>query len=225
MSRIEQPSSGRGSLRDIQLLINKNRLIIDKEIKAIFKELTNEVIIWQSPLEADNYAEYRDDSFIDKIELDTKEIQLREFWPIRGPQWDALATTANKSIILVEAKANIPEIVSSPTSAGLISKKLIDKSLNETKKYLEVKNNVDWSGKFYQYTNRLAHLYFLRVRRNKPAYLINIYFIGDKSVNGPSTEIEWRAALQVMYLYLGLTKHKLSKYMADIFIDVNELNK
>ena len=149
-----------------------------------------------------------------------QEIKLNEFWPTRGPQWDALAITTDKRILLIEAKANIPEIVSPPTSAGQKSKELIDKSLKETKDYLRIKNDIDWSGTFYQYTNRLAHLYFLRVKRDIPTYLINIYFIGDKSVNGPNTQGEWKAALQVLYSYLGLSRHKLSKYMADIFIEV-----
>ena len=88
-----------------------------------------------------------------------------------------------------------------------------------------VKNNIDWSGKFYQYTNRLAHLYYLRIKHGKVAYLVNIYFTGDKSVNAPDTSGEWKAALQVLYSYLGLSRHKLSKYMADIFIDYNDLKK
>lgn len=226
MAIIEQPSDGHGSLQDIQLLVNKNAGLIDHHITTAFADLTNDnKINWQSPLTDKKYAEYRDNDFIDKIGLDRQEIKLHEFWPKRGPQWDALATTTDKRIILVEAKANIPEVVSPPTSAGQKSKDLIDKSLNETKDYLGLKNDIDWSGKFYQYTNRLAHLYFLRVRRDKPAYLINIYFIEDKSVDGPDTKEEWKAALQVLHSYLGLSRHKLSKYMADIFIDVNELKK
>jgi len=224
MARIEQSSDGHGSLRDIQLLINKNTKLIDRHIKTAFADLTNCIVNWQSPLQEDLYAEYRDNDFIDKVGLDNQEIKLSEFWPIQGPQWDALATT-NQGVILVEAKANIPEIVSPATSAREKSKKLIDKSLKETKDYLSIKNNIDWSGKFYQYTNRLAHLYFLRIKRDKPVYLINIYFIGDKSVNGPNTIQEWEAALQVLYCYLGLSRHKLREYMADIFIDVNELKE
>ncbi len=164
MTRVEQPSDKHGSLRDIQLLINKNTGLIDKHIKAAFAELTNDTIVWQSPLSEDKYAEYRDNEFIKKVGLDRQEIKLEEFWPSRGPQWDALATTADKRIILVEAKANIPEVVSSPQKR-------------------------------------------------------------DKSVNDPETEGEWKAALQVLYSYLGLSKHKLSKYMADIFINVNDLKK
>jgi len=223
MAIVKQPSNGHGSLRDIQLLVNRNVKLIDQHIKNIFPDLNNDTIIWKSPLKIDNYAEYRDNDFIKIVGLANEEIKLREFWPVRGPQWDALATTANKKIILVEAKANIPEVVSPGTCAGEKSKNLIIKSLNETKLYLGIKNNIDWSGKFYQYTNRLAHLYFLRVKCSKPAYLINIYFIGDKSVNGPSTKGEWKAALQVLNSHLGVSQHKLSKYMSNIFIDYKDL--
>jgi len=225
MAIIKQPSDGHGSLKDIQLLVNKNAGLIDRYIKRAFADLNNDTINWQSPLQKDNYAEYRDNDFIDRVGLNRSEIKLDEFWPTRGSQWDALATTTDNKIILVEAKANIPEVVSPATRAGQKSKTLIVKSLNETKDYLGLKNDIDWSGKFYQYTNRLAHLYFLRVKRDKPVYLINIYFTGDKSVDGPDTQGEWKAALKVLYSYLGLSRHKLNKYMADIFIDYNDLKK
>jgi hypothetical protein len=225
MNRIKQNPHGHGSLKDIQILINKNQDIIDREIKKSLKGLSGREIIWTSPIESDDFAEYRDNGFIENVELDPKEIKLNEFWPTRGPQWDALARTKNGDIILVEAKANIPEIVSPATGASESSKELIDRSLLETKEYLNIKNDIDWSGKFYQYTNRIAHLYFLREKCNKSAYLINVYFIGDKSVNGPESILEWQGALTVLHTYLGLTHHKLSKYMADIFIDINDLNK
>ncbi|RMD91999.1 MAG: hypothetical protein D6813_06625 [Calditrichaeota bacterium] len=225
MTKVKQPSDGKGSLRDIQLLVNKNQGLIDHHIKRVFPTLLNDDIEWQSPLDKDDYAEYRDNDFIKRVGLDPQEIKLGTFWPKGGPQWDALATTTSKRIILVEAKANIPEVVTPATGASPKSKDLIDKSLKETKDYLGLKNEVDWSGTFYQYTNRLAHLYFLRVKHKKPAYLINIYFIGDKDVNGPDTKSEWKCALQVMYTYLGLSRHKLSKYMADIFIDTDDLRK
>ncbi|OFY98193.1 MAG: hypothetical protein A3K10_12745 [Bacteroidetes bacterium RIFCSPLOWO2_12_FULL_31_6] len=225
MTKIKQKSDGRGSLRQIQLLINKNQDQIDNIIKKEFPELAKDTIIWKSPKENEGFAEYRDNEFIDQLELDRKIIKLDEFWPTRGAQWDAFATTKDRNIILVEAKANIPEIVTPATSAGPKSKSLIDKSLKETKEFLGIKNDIDWSGKFYQYTNRLAHLYFLREKHNKPAYLLNVYFIGDKTVNGPESIQEWKGALQVLYSYLGIANHKLSKYMTNIFIDVKTLKQ
>lgn len=224
MAIVKHSSGGKGSLNDIQLLVNKNKALIDHLISVEFPELSKENIEWKSPLKK-NYEEYRDDDFIKLVGLNPAKINLNKFWPVRGPQWDALAATAEGSIILVEAKANIPEVVSPATSAGPKSKVLIDKSLNDTKAHLGITNDVDWSGKFYQYTNRLAHLYFLRVKCKVPTYLVNIYFVGDKTVNGPETIQEWQAALQVMHAYLGVSTHRLSKYIADIFIDVCALKK
>lgn len=223
MSKVNQPGNGHGSLKDIQDLVNKNQDLINGLIKTEFPEMINDKIYWKSPIEDDNFAEYRDNDFIDIIGLDRQEIKLEEFWPRLGPQWDALAITSGNRIILVEAKANIPEIVSPSSNAGPKSKILIDKSLKMTKIDLGVNNNVDWSGRFYQYTNRLAHLYFLRTVYKKPAYLINIYFLNDESVSGPKTISEWEAALQVLYSYLGLSHHKLSKYMTNIFVDVKKI--
>lgn len=223
MTRIAQKSNGKGSLKDIQVLINKNQDLLNNLIKSKLKDFKNEEIIWTSPLKNDDYSEYRDDDFLFNVGLNPKEIQLDKFWPKQGPQWDALGKTKSGKVLLVEAKANIPEIVSDRTKAKNRSKCLIDYSLNETKQFLNINNEADWSGKFYQYTNRIAHLYFLREKSKKPTYLINIYFIGDKTVSGPKTEQEWKGALKVLYTYFGIGKHKLRKYMLDLFIDVNKL--
>jgi len=126
---------------------------------------------------------------------------------------------------LVEAKANIPELKSPATRATGNSKILIDKSIRELKAYLNVQNSVDWTDTFYQYTNRMAHLYFLREKLKKKAYLVNIYFINDKSVpNSPTTEKRWIDEIQDMKQYLGIpTGHMLEQFMADIFVDLDAL--
>jgi hypothetical protein len=225
MSRNPQEANGKGSLKDIQVLINEKTSLINNRIKEKFKDLIDDEIDWVSPKDNDDFAEYRDDCFLEKVGLNSMEIKLNEFWPQKGPQWDALAKTTKGSIILVEAKANIPEVISPPTGAGNVSKSLILKSLYETKWFLSIKNDIDWSGTFYQYTNRLAHLYFLREKCKKQVFLVNVYFIGDNTVKySPKTKQEWEAALIVVKKYLGLPKkHKLSKYMVDIFIDINEV--
>ena len=98
-----------------------------------------------------------------------------------------------------------------------------DPAVDETKQYVNSKSSADWSSYFYQYTNRLAHLYFLRVLNDIPAYLIFVYFLNDKDMNGPETEAEWIAALKVMKKYLGIGRNRLSKYIGDIFVDVKDL--
>lgn len=219
MGRIKQKSNGKGSLKDIQMLINDYPDIINNELSSYFPKLKE--IKWLSPLKEDDYAEYRDQDFLDRIRV--KPIHaLKDFWPSRGPQWDALGS-AGKSPILIEAKANIPELISPGTQAGETSFATIDNSLRRVKADLNIKNEYDWSNTFYQYTNRIAHLWYLRVLNNVPAYLFNIYFINDQSVNGPKSKQEWEGAIALLKSFLGIGKHKLSKYMADIFIDLKSI--
>ncbi len=150
--------------------------------------------------------------------------RLEDFWPVRGPQWDAFARIGTRGAVLVEAKANIPEVVSPGTGAEGERRALLEKSLAELKAFLGVDPNIPWSGKFYQYVNRLAHLYFLREINRQDAYLAFVYFTGDSDVDGPATVAEWNDALTVAKCALGIPKrHRLAKYVADIFIDVSEM--
>ncbi|MBK9292657.1 MAG: hypothetical protein IPM52_13685 [Bacteroidetes bacterium] len=71
----------------------------------------------------------------------------------------------------------------------------------------------------------LRHRQFSARNQHSVVYQLNIYFIGDKSVSGPESKQEWENALKVLKLYLGVTHHKLSKYMADVFIYVNQLEQ
>lgn len=222
MGRFVQESDSHGSLRDVQVLINERKEILDKKITEIIKREVN--VKWKSPIKNDHFAEYRDEDFLKILRIDSKIFSpLNEFWPKRGPQWDALGMEEN-TVFLVEAKANLPEVVSPPTGAGIESKSKILDSFSEVKEYLNINNTIDWSGTFYQYANRIAHLYLLRVLNGIDAYLVNIYFVNDESVDGPKSIDEWKGALTILKHYLGIPKrNKLEKYMLDIFIDINEL--
>ena len=222
MSRHPQKSNSHGSLKNLQVSINVKKKYLDAEISKIIGKRMK--IDWKSPLESDDYAEYRDEDFLKKLGIFKIKYPLNNFWPKKGPQWDALGV-CDDEIILVEAKANIPEMLSSRTGAkNPQSIKKISNSLDEVKKYLNVSDTIDWTGKFYQYLNRIAHLYYLREKYKIKAHLLFIYFINDLTVHGPKTKDEWLGAIQTMECYLGLSKkHKLRKYIHDIFIDVNAL--
>ena len=223
--RVVDNKPARGSLRWIRQAVNSHTNLLNSKIIAASRMQSGVEINWVSPLELDDYAEYRDATFLERLGINLEKIPLNEFWPRLGPQWDALGRTENGQVFLVEAKANIPEVVSPGTGASPESKALIELSLNETKKFLGVDPEISWSGKLYQYANRLAHLYLLRELNNIPTWMVFVYFIGDDDVNGPKTTDEWKAALTVAKSVLGLNKrNRFSKYVVEVFIDIKEMS-
>jgi len=225
MGIFPQKTDSHGSLKDLQVAINEKKVFLDDEISKVIGKRVN--INWESPLKTDDYAEYRDEHFLRLLDLTNKiKNPLNLFWPNNGPQWDALGINESGEIILVEAKANIPEMASPGTGAKSIkSINKIKSSLADVKKYLNISNSIDWAGTFYQYTNRIAHLYYLKVLNNIDANLLFIYFINDVTVEGPKTKDEWIGAIKTMECYLGLDKqHKQKKYIHDVFIDVSDLS-
>jgi hypothetical protein len=223
VGRYVQRADGKGSLRDIQVLINKYPALLTGRIQEFVGQSLE--IEWLSPEQADGFAEYRDEEFLKNLGCHSLQVPLERFWPARGPQWDGLGRS-EKSVFLIEAKANIPELLSPPMKAkDDRSVRLIRKSLAETKLFVRSKSTADWSKTFYQYTNRLAHLYYLTHLNGKSAYLICLYFTGDASVNGhPTTRDEWRGAVRLMKEYLGIgNRNRLSPFIIDIYIDLSEI--
>ena len=223
--RAIQPQGARGSLKWIQALVNQRSHLLNRQVRESCCLEPDEAIEWVSPLADDQYAEYRDAAFLRRLCVELGHRPLREFWPRNGPQWDALGRTDQGAVFLVEAKANIPEFVSSASGAkSPTSIALIDDSLKQVQRFLRVDTGIDWTGKLYQYANRIAHLYLLRELNRLPANLLFIYFVGDKDVDGPQTAGEWKAAIEVAERVLGLpARHRLSDYIAEIFVHVNDL--
>jgi len=141
-----------------------------------------------------------------------KEIQSQYngFWPRTGEQqnWDAIGRaeySGQQEWLLVEAKANIEEIVLKGTGAGVASREMIDKALNETKAALGIDAGKNWIDGYYQYANRLATLHFLN-KNQRPARLLFLYFCGDQNPDAtcPNTAEEWSAKLKDVESQLGL---------------------
>ena len=222
--RFVEPGNARGSLKWIRRAVNDFPDLLNQRLREALRLAQDASITWACPLASDQFAEYRDDDFIRLCGVRLPKRRLEDFWPVRGPQWDALARVGASGALLVEAKANIPEIVSPGTGAEGERRALLEKSLVELKSFLGVDPNISWSGKFYQYANRLAHLYFLREVNRQDAYLAFVYFTGDSDIDGPATVAEWKAALTVAKCALGVPKrHRLSKYVVEVFIDVSEM--
>ena len=221
MSRVIQPAGIKGSLRWIQKWVNETPVLLDEAIAEASNGHVTTPIDWRSPRREDDYAEYRDQAFLDLLDVSLPNRTLEAFWPRLGPQWDALGVSGSGQAVLVEAKANIPEVISPPSGAGVASLARISESLKETAEFLRVRSSCDWSGTFYQYSNRLAHLYLLAEVNRIDAWMVFVYFVNAADVDGPKTVLEWKAALQVMYGALGLSKrHRLSSRVLDVFLDV-----
>ena len=225
MSRFPQGPAVKGSQKWIQKLVNETPQPLNAEIRKQLTLSTDESISWLSPRAEDDFAEYRDQTFLDLLDLNLTKVPLRDFWPAQGPQWDALGKSESGKVLLVEAKSHILEMLSPGTGAGEKSVQKIKESLDRTKAFLNSKSDRDWLSTFYQYTNRLAHLYLLRELNHIPAYLIFVYFVNDDEMNGPKSIDEWRGAISLMKTYLGIARHRLHKSVAEVFIDVKGLSR
>jgi hypothetical protein len=215
----------RGSQKWIQDLINACPELINNRIRDRVRNLSGREICWLSPLKQDDFAEYRDTAFLERINLQALSKELQKFWPNNGPQWDALGKTSDgEAFFLVEAKANVPELVSFCGAKDKNSLNTISESLAETQRWLTCRHpNIDWKNGFYQYANRLAHLYFLREKAGKEAYLIFLYFVADPT-HIPNSCDAWNSALKLQRKLIGLSAKKLTGKVIDIFISTNEIS-
>ncbi len=223
--RYPQGLANKGSQKWLQVLVNSVSSEINDVLATELKLAPDERVQWLSPLANDDYAEYSDAEFIQQLGINLPYLSLNAFWPNRGPVWDGLAQTSQGKAIIVEAKAHIPEMISPPSGAkspSSLSK--IHRGLNDTKTFLGVRSPADWSSTFYQYANRLAHLYLLRELNGIDAYLVFVYFVSAKDVDGPETVDEWHGAIQVLEGAIGIPKrHKYSDFVIHAFVDVERL--
>lgn len=215
--------ASRGSQLWLQRLVNSQPELLNAAIINAAPQLSGQNLGWVSPLAAENFKEYQDQAFLEKLAVELPSRSLRSFWPKHGPVWDGLARSSGGDILLVEAKSHIPEAVSPACAASARSRKLIRSSLREAKRFLEGKPEADWAGPFYQVTNRLAHLYLLRVLNELPAHLVFLYFVGDREMQGPETIEEWRGAVRVIETFLGVGHTKLSPFIHHVYLDVQNL--
>jgi hypothetical protein len=211
----------RGSERWLRIAVSDRQAVLNDPIQAAIG--SRSAIEWLSPNPPD-WAEYRDAGALQLLGLGNLVPALSEFWPRRGPQWDALGRSTAGDIFLVEAKANVPEFCSSASGAGPVSRAVISQRLNELAADLGASDNrVAWTGRFYQLANRLAHLNFLR-NHGAPAWLVLVNFVGCTDARKPVAREAWEAVYEVAWYAMGLPRHhKLSKWIIEIHPHVSEL--
>ncbi len=212
-----------GSQRWLQIAAELRPEVLNAAVLAALDLPTTVQIDWRSPRAHDEFREYRDTAALRLLGIDSLEHRsLSEFWPARGPVWDALALTSDGQFLFVETKAHIPELASPGCRATSASMKLISDSLAEARHHFAPKATADWSGLFYQYANRLAHHYLLRHINGLPAHTVFLHFLNAEDVKGPRSELEWRGAIRLVHAVLGLGE-RIDPYVHDIFVDVADL--
>lgn len=215
-----------GSQKWLQVAVNRKPQVLTSALRrseAIGPQIS---VTWHSPLEDDHFLEYRDAKALDKVGIQSASLKrpLEQFWPLRGPVWDALGITSEGNPLFLEAKAHIPEAASPATKASApASLKLIKESLKQARQFYAPKAMADWSELFYQYANRLAHHYFLKRVNDVHSVLIFLYFVNADDMHGPKSEEEWRGAVQLIHAALGLPKDLRSYGVFDAFVDVRLL--
>lgn len=222
MSKIAQEMALRGSQLWLQQIVSCNAERLNKIIRKRLHLEKNIGITWLSPRPGDNYAEYRDEDFIVLLDIELK-FPLESFWPERGPVWDGLAKTSDGKILLVEAKAHARELKSCIKAKAPSSCALINKSLGEAKDFFHASPMADWTEPYYQYANRLAHLYFLREKNGIDAYLLFLYFMNDIAMNGPRSQSEWESIIDEVHEHLDVAREQLGERVIDIYTDVSKL--
>ena len=103
MSRSPQRAGLKGSQKWIQKLVNETPELLNSEIKNQLALPVGESITWLSPKAEVGYAEYRDKAFLDLLDLKLPKVPLADFWPTRGPQWDALGKSETGKVLLIES--------------------------------------------------------------------------------------------------------------------------
>jgi len=189
-------------------------------------------IEWVSPLAGEDYAEYWDGEFLNRLGLRNEQNlrKLKEFWPNGGPNWDGLAKVLRSDhstqigSLLIEAKAHTAESKSS-CKAGEDSKRRIVDALKKVAGFFGVPYKDSWVNGSYQLANRLAHLYFLREVLKHPAWLVYVLFAND-STNKPTSPRNLLAGFQQELISFGLKYDSpIIPYIIPVLIDVGKLTK
>ena len=218
--RSAQQSGARGSLKWMQRAVEERWADLEDQLLSQLSGASS--INWLSPLAGDDFAEYRDAAFLRLIGHEELVGELGKFWPKRGPQWDGLARTDAGHILLCEAKAHIAEFCSPPSQASAASLLMISSALLMTARKLGVKEAhfLDWGRHFYQYSNRLAHLLWLR-ENHIDAKLVLIGFVHDHDMPGHTTVEAWEAAYLLADRVLGIpARHCLSSHVIHVHPEV-----
>ena len=216
----------KGSQRQIQIAVARRTEELSKAIRTQLDCLDGTQLVWKSPLEKEKFKEYLDESFLEAVNLKHFAPKLAEFWPKSGPRWDGLARLEENGqllgIVLVEAKSYPEEMRGQGCKATGESLEKIKRSTEAAKALFHAHSSGDWLGTYYQFANRLSHIYFLRETAGIDAWLVNLCFVDDKTIKEKATKKgDYKDELKLAKNELGLKDEV--PYVADVFLDADDL--
>jgi hypothetical protein len=197
----------KGSQLQTQIYVNR----ADDPAAALREELpslpADAAVTWVSPVAERGFAEYQDVDFLRAVGLEAHAASLGEFWPARGPVWDALGVVEDgeerPGVFLAEGKSYPAELFGGGCKATEPARSKIVRALARTQGWAGIAEDPErWMGRLYQTANRLAHLYWLREVLGIRAWLVHLLFVGDP--HGPTTREEWIEAMEAANEELGL---------------------
>jgi len=180
----------------MRVAVNECTEALNARIAELFGWGSGESIHWLSPVVEDEYAEYFDGEFLQRLGLPPLAVSLSTFWPASGPRWDGLAKTSSGKILLVEAKAYVEEAVDYRSHAGSESLGRIHAALAEAKQAFGAALD---------------------------AYLLFLNFADAPDVPEPCSVEQWRGANRLVKKCLGLGAHPYRDRVGTMIWSVPEM--
>ena len=219
------PYASRGSQRWLQVAVANAPELLDAALRRAGALAQSDSVYWRSPIGATDFVEYRDRAALSLLGIEElPNRSLAEFWPNRGPVWDALGVSAGGVKILVEAKAHIAEAASPACAASPDSLAHIKRSLEEARRHYAPRAKAEWSGPLYQYANRLAFQYLLNYVNGIDSRLVFLDFCNAPDVKGPRDEREWIGATEMIHALLGVPSDLARFGVYHAYLDVRQLH-
>ncbi len=220
MSNTSKGPASKGSKYQIQKMAKPNN-------KHYLDEELGDILTWISPIDKDgeNYSEYLlNNKKICNI-IGIKPTMFKEKWPSQQPQWDGIAMGASGTLYLFEAKSHLTEIAPrgnkrrNKENDQMIAETIKEAAFNLFGRKIEnIEDEIIWTNKYYQISNRLAFTHLLRgVKSEKYNNVVMVFlnFVNDKTWQKdkkmvPSAEI-WEEHYKTILNRMGITKRQLEK--------------
>jgi hypothetical protein len=231
----------KGSKRHICWYVNDAREYLDAALFSASPTLAAAAasdIAWVSPLAADGYEELWNERFLQRLDLlDDHLDSFQKFWPFkpwkdnkvspRGtPHWDAVARVpldgGGRGVVMVEAKAHRGELVkpNDKSKADEQSLAKIKNSFARVRDYYGVPlASPAWESCYYQFCNRLAHLWWMNEQAEVPTWLVWALIVDDPVWRDRVTAPQWHRAFDDIKSKIGLpTQHALSDKISVVYL-------